>query len=128
MRKFKLDWKYGLGVIGLIVLAYMVMDFNNRTAKLQRLSAKESSVAAKVTGLAQTNVSLSTRVAESTSDDAVREWAYTMGHMVRPGDNPVVPMSPAGSTPVPTPTPVPVQPQVSNMQMWLWLFTDARSP
>jgi hypothetical protein len=44
--------------------------------------------------------------------------------LVRPGDIPVIPVEPVGSTPVPTPIQTVEQPVVSNWQMWLWLFFD----
>jgi hypothetical protein len=120
MNFVKSQWKYALVIIGLLVLAYLVMDFNSRMSELRRLSVEKEIVAAQVTQLRETQSSLKT----PTSDSAVADWAYAEGHMVRPGDNPVVPVAPGDVTPVPTPTQVVARPVVRNWQMWLWLFVE----
>jgi len=124
MRRPVFNWKYGLLTIGLIVLAYMVMNFNSRIADLRRLSVQREMVAARLEGLEQTRTSLETQIADATSEAAVIEWAYQEGSLVRPGDNPVVPLAPAGGTPMPTPRPVIQRPIIANWQMWIWLFVD----
>jgi len=121
-------WKSALMVIGIALLAYLVMDFNSRMADLRRLSAKKEVVEAELTGLVRTQISLQTQIAYATSEQAVRDWAYESGHMVLPGDNPVVPLAPESATPVPTPTTAAPQPVVDNWQMWLWLFVDEGVP
>ena len=124
MRRQWLGWKYALLVIGLVILALLVMDFNNRMADLRRLSDQRELVAAQVTELAQTRTSLETQIAYATSEAAVRQWAYQEGRWVQQGDVLVVPVSPGESTPAPqvsaTPTP---QPE-SNWKIWLSLFFD----
>jgi len=124
MKRLRFSWKYAFIIAGLVFLAYMVMDFNSRMSELRQLSVQKEQVAREVTGLARTQDSLATQIAFATSDQAVVDWAYERGHMVRSGDNPVVPVAPPGSTPVATPTPPPQRPVVSNWQMWLWLFVD----
>jgi hypothetical protein len=124
MKYLKFNWRFAVILAGLFVLAYLVMDFNSRMAELRQLTVERGSVAAEVTSLQRTKVYLQTQIAYATSEGAVVEWAYQSGHLVRPGDNPVVPMAPPGSTPAPTPTPVVTRPVVSNWQMWMWLFVD----
>ena len=124
MKGLKFSWKYAVAIIGVLLMAYLVMDFNSRTADLRRLTVQKEQVAGQVTQLARTQDTLRTQIAYATSDAAVVDWAYEEGNMVRPGDNPVVPVAPPGSTPAPTPTPVIERPVVSNWQMWLWLFVD----
>jgi cell division protein FtsB len=128
MKNFKLNWKYTLMAAGLVLLVYLVTDFNNRTAELRRLEAQKESVAAEATQAVQAQQLLNTQIAYATSEPAVKEWAYEEGHLVKPGDNPVVPVQVPGSTPVPTPAPVVVEKPLSNWQMWLLLFVDFHSP
>ena len=109
---------------GLVLLVYLVTDFNSRTAELRRLEMQIENVAAEATQAVQAQQLLTTQIAYATSEPAVREWAYEEGHMVKPGDNPVVPVQASGSTPVPTPAPEVVQKPLSNWQMWLLLFVD----
>ena len=124
MKRPKFSWKYALAVTGLVVLAILVMDFNNRMAALRHLTQQRELVAGQLQRLQATQAALQTQIAYATSEGAVVDWAYSEGNLVRPGDNPVVPISPPGGTPVPTSTPAMVTLKVSNLQMWLWLFFD----
>ena len=126
MKLSWLGWKYALVVIGLVVLTLLVMDFNNRMAELRRLSDKREDVAVEATGLMQTQVHLETQIAYATSEAAVVEWAYEEGHMVREGENLVIPLEYPGFTPkvtvIPTATPEPE----TNLQIWFSLFLESR--
>ena len=126
MKRTWLGWKYALLVIGLIVLTLLVMDFNNRMAELRRLSDKKEDVAVEATNLIQTQVQLETQIAYATSEGAVEGWAYEEGHMVREGENLVIPLEYPGFTPeetiLPTATPVPK----TNWQIWVSLFLESR--
>ncbi len=128
MKRPTFSWRYVLIALGLVVAAYLVMNFNNRIATLRRLTMQREVVAARLAGMQQTMTSLETQIARATSEAAVIEWAYQEGNLVRPGDNPVVPLPPAGSTPVPTPTPATTRSIVPNWQVWLWLFADTGAP
>ena len=126
MKRTWLGWKYALLVIGVIVLGMLVMDFNNRMADSRRLSDKKDDVAITATMLMQTQVQLETQIAFATSVAAVEGWAYEEGHMVREGENLVIPLEYPGFTPevtiIPTATPEPE----SNWQIWLSLFLESR--
>ena len=122
------SWKAAALIAGLLVIAYLMMNFNSRIGEMRRLTVQRESVAARLEGLEETRTALTTQIAEATAEGAVIEWAYQEGSMVRPGDNPVVPLAPQGSTPVPTPAPVVQRPLVKSWQMWLWLFTDSSTP
>jgi cell division protein FtsB len=118
------SWKYILGFLGLVVLIFMVSDFNSRTAEARRLSHERDLARAEVTRLSATKEYLETAIAYATSDAAVDEWARQQGHMVQPGDNPVVIATPVGSTPVPTPVVMETQEPMQNWQVWSALFFD----
>jgi hypothetical protein len=126
MKRTWLGWKYALIVIGLVVLTMLVMDFNNRMAAQQRLSDKREDVAVEATDLMYTQVYLETQIAYATSEAAVQDWAYEEGHMVREGENLVIPLEYPGFTPqvtvIPTTTPEPE----TNFQIWLSLFLESR--
>src|SRR5574341_2238653 len=124
MKRPGFSWKYALIIIGLFVLAYLVMDFNNRMAALRRLSTQKEGVTQQLAGQYQTQAYLQTQISYATSDASVEQWAYEEGDMVRSGDIPVVPLAPASGTPVPTPTRVVAATQAANWQFWLWLFVD----
>jgi len=126
MKRTWLGWKYALIVIGLVVLTMLVMDFNNRMAVQRRLSDKRADVAVEATDLMYTQVYLETQIAYATSEAAVEDWAYEEGHMVREGENLVIPLEYPGFTPqvnvIPTITPEPE----TNFQIWLSLFLESR--
>jgi len=122
------SWKAAALIAGLLVIAYLMMNFNSRIGEMRRLTVQRESVAERLAGLEETRTALTTQIAEATAEGAVIEWAYQEGSMVRPGDNPVVPLAPEGSTPVPTPAAVVQRPLVKTWQMWLWLFTDSSTP
>ena len=124
MKRQWLGWKYALVIIGLVILTFLVMDFNNRMAELRRLSDQKEIVAAKVTDLVNTQQSLETQIAFATSDAAVLEWAYQEGKWVREGDYPVVPLQPPGETPKPTVVAVATPQPENNLEIWLSLFVD----
>jgi cell division protein FtsB len=126
MKRLRFSWKYGLMIGGVILAAYLLMDFNNRVAEMHQFDSQKALVAATVTTLAIENQTLKTQIAEANSEAVVAKWAYQDGHMVRPGDVPVVPLPAVGGTPAPTPTPVVTPPVVSNWQMWVYLFVDPK--
>ena len=126
MKRTWLGWKYALLVIGLIVLTLLIMDFNNRMAELRRLSDKREDVAVDATSLRHTQVYLETQIAYATSEAAVDEWAYEEGHMVREGENLVIPLEYPGFTPEVTVIPTIIPEPETNFQIWLSLFLESR--
>lgn len=110
-------------VVGAVILFFLVMDLNNRLNELSRLTEQEHKAATVVGQLQSTLDVLKTQLAYASSEGAVEEWAYNEGHMARPGEKLVVPLSPAGTTPqsliqeTPVPTPVP------NWMIWLALIS-----
>jgi cell division protein FtsB len=110
-------------VVGAVILFFLVMDLNNRLNELSRLTEQENKAATVVNQLQSTLEVLQTQVAYASSEGAVEQWAYNEGHMARPGEKLIVPLSPAGTTPLafvketPVPTPVP------NWQIWFALIT-----
>lgn len=106
-----------------IVLFFLVMDLNNRLNELSRLSAQQEKASTVIAVLQGTLNALDTQVAYSNSVGAVEDWAYEEGHMTRPGENLVIPLSPPGTTKIPevvvSSTPEPV----ANWQIWLALIS-----
>ena len=121
-HKFPFDLKKVGFVIAAVVLFLLVMDLNSRLNELSRLSAQRDKAETVVVDLKKTMVVLKTQIGYATSEGAVEEWAYEEGHMVRPGENLIIPLQPAGATQVPLTvqeaTPIPV----SNWNIWKALF------
>ena len=113
--------KYGVIIFALVVLAFLVMDFNSRTADLNLLIAAREDISQEFVQAQQTRDTLATQIAYATSPAAAAEWAY-QNHMSRPGDQMVVPIQISPVTPTPTPQPTIVVTQVSNIDRWMLLF------
>ena len=128
MKSWERSWKYVLSALGIVILVLLIMDFNSRMAELRRLTSEKEVVGAQATQLVQTNVYLETQIAYATSERAVEEWAREKQRMQKPGDNPVVPLAPANSTPAPTSTPAVTPKVVENWDLWMGLFFDTNAP
>jgi hypothetical protein len=115
--------KYALVVIALALLAYLVIDFNGRTAEMNRLLTEEQIIQARLESRQATRDALESQIAYATSDAAVVKWAHE-NHMALPGEYSVVPIQSAEVTPTPKPRPIVVATQESNLERWLSLFVD----
>src|SRR5512145_3462570 len=102
-----------LVLIGILVLVFIVLEFNRRLEELNMLNQQNQMIQTQATQAVQTQLALQTQVAYAGSNAAVEEWARTDGHYIKDGDLPVVPLGQPGAAPVEasTPTPVPTQPQ-----------------
>lgn len=114
--------KVALGVVA-IILFFLVMDLNNRLNELSRLSKQQEKASTVIAVLQNTLSALDTQVAYANSEGAVEDWAYEEGHMTRPGENLVIPLSPPGTTPIPEVVIVATQEPVANWQVWLALIS-----
>jgi cell division protein FtsB len=114
--------KVGLAVAA-VILFFLVLDLNNRLNELSRLSEQENKALTVVAELQTTLVFLETQVAFANSEGAVEQWAYNEGHMARPGEKLIIPLSPAGTTPQPIFESIPIPTQVPNWQIWLALLS-----
>jgi hypothetical protein len=110
------------GIIGIIVLAFIVLDFNQRLEELNLLNKQNEFVQAQATQAIQTQSALQTQVAYAGSTNAVEEWARTDGHYIQNGDLPMVPIGQPGSTPIEMNTPTPAATPMANWQVWWDLF------
>ncbi len=113
--------KYGVLIFTLVVLAFLVMDFNSRTTELNTLITSREEISQLVLDKQQTRDALATQIAYATSPAAAAEWAY-QNHMARPGDQMVVPVQVSPVTPTPTLQPVVTVTQTSNLDSWKLLI------
>lgn len=107
-----------------MVLVVLIMDFNNRMAQLTRLRAQAEVVEARATEKMATRIALETEIAYASSDEAVEEWARVQGHMIQPGDHPVVPLAVTQEAPLAEPTPPPPPDPVQYWEIWRAVFFE----
>ena len=121
------DWLMVFGKQFFFVLLFAVvivflMDFNVRLMELSRKTEQRDEILKDVYQLELTAQTLRTQIAYATSEVAVEEWAREQGHMVHPGDIPIVPLPADQLDMTPTPLATPTNVQVSNWEVWQLLL------
>jgi hypothetical protein len=111
-----------LVTIGVVVLVFVVLEFNRRLEELKLLSDQTALVRVQATQAVQTQFALQTSVAYANSTASVEEWARTDGHYIRDGDLPVVPVEAPGAAPIEISTPIPMPTPMQNWEVWMSLF------
>jgi cell division protein FtsB len=111
-----------IAAVGLIFLAFLILDFNNRVEELFRLSAERNMMTTQVAELKGTESVMQTRIAYANSDAAAEKWAREEAFMARPGDEPIIMLPDPNFTPQPTPQLIFTPVVVSNWQVWGLLF------
>jgi hypothetical protein len=124
MRRPNISLKQVLIGVAVVIVVFMLADFNNRLAELQRVTGERDRAAAQATQLMETQVVLETQIAYATSEAGVEAWAYEDARMARPGDVVVVPLPAGEAQPTPTPAPAEAPQRVSNWELWWSLFFD----
>jgi hypothetical protein len=109
-------------VIGILMLVFIVLEFNRRLEQLDTLNAQKDLMYGQATQAIQTQAALNTKVAYAGSDAAVEEWARVDGHYVQDGDLPVVPIPQPGDPPLEASTPVPTPTPMEKWEVWWDLF------
>ena len=109
-------------MIGILVLVFIVLEFNRRLEELHMLDNQNKFIQTQATQAIQTQSALQTQVAYANSNAAVEEWARTDGHYIQDGDLPVVPIGEPGSLPAEVSTPVPAPTPMQNWEVWWQLF------
>ncbi|HQK43298.1 MAG TPA: septum formation initiator family protein, partial [Anaerolineaceae bacterium] len=77
-------------VIGVVVLVFMMMDFNNRMVRSLKLEKQERQLQTRVAALIQTKQRLEADIAYANSDRAVEEWAREEAKLIKEGDVPII--------------------------------------
>ena len=111
-----------LVTIGIVVLVFVVLEFNRRLEELKLLNDQAAIVRTQATQAVQTQFALQTNVAYANSTASVEEWARTDGHYIRDGDLPVVPVGAPGAAPIEISTPIPSPTPMQNWEVWFNLF------
>jgi len=105
-----------------IILVFLLMDFNQRMVLLSKMRGQEKELSQEFENLQSTRSALEMQLAFSTSDIAVEKWAREEGGMVQEGDVPIVLLPPSAPIPTKTPQQSAVVDEVENWQIWQELF------
>lgn len=106
----------------LIMLVFLMMDFNTRLAELSRQNERRNQVQTEVQALIWTEVALQDEIFYATSEAAVEDWAREQGHMSRPGDVVVIPLPLGDVEERVRATPLPTVEPIENWKVWWQLL------
>ncbi|MDX9991335.1 MAG: hypothetical protein RBS68_04730 [Anaerolineales bacterium] len=120
--RFRLDFRRIGILVGIAILLFLIMDFNNRMEELTRLQKEAALVRKEATAMIVTQQSLQTQVAYATSAAAVEGWAREQNRMAQEGDIVVIPLPLPGATLPPTPTPTPILYGLNKWDVWIDLL------
>ena len=105
-----------------IILVFLLVDFNQRMVLLSRLRSQEKSLMQKYSQLESTRIALETQIAFANSDQAVEKWAREEAGMAQEGDIPIVLLPPSSPISTPIPESTSVVDKVEKWQIWQELF------
>jgi len=105
-----------------IILVFLLMDFNQRMVLLSKMRGQEKELSQEYENLQTTRSALETQLALSDSDLAVEKWAREEGGMAQEGDVPIVLLPPSAPIPTKIPQQSAVVDEVENWQIWQELF------
>ena len=122
MMNLPINLRRVVGIIFIVILAFVVLEFNRRLEELKLLDKQHELVFEQATQAVQTQVALQTQVAYAGSTAAVEEWARSEGKYIQDGDLPMVPITQPGAAPMEVATLAPQPTPQPNWQKWWDLF------
>jgi cell division protein FtsB len=105
-----------------VILVFLLMDFNQRMVLLSRLRGHEKQLIQKYAELETTLTALETELAYAGSDEAVEQWAREEAGMIQEGDIPIVLLAPPGPIATEPAPPTSVIEEVNKWEIWQELF------
>ena len=120
--------KYAYMALGLILIAWLIMDFNVRMSRLRQIQYEREIVQENVIHLLETQAALKSQIAYAKSAQNVEKYSYEDAHKVKPGDIPIILVADHSTTSFPTPRPVVSVIEQESGNAWLSLFIDPQTP
>ncbi|MEL7644901.1 MAG: septum formation initiator family protein [Anaerolineaceae bacterium] len=109
-------------ILGIVILVFLMMDFNNRMVRSLQLEKQEQQLNARIAALEQTKQRLEADIAYANSDRAVEEWAREEAKLINEGDVPIIIEPQSSAAVAPTLTPLPESAELSRLEIWKQLF------
>jgi len=121
MKKILADKR--LIVIALvIVVLFLLVDFNQRMVLLSKLRKQEKQLEQEYSQLEATRTYLENQLAFAGSDEAVEKWAREEGSMIQEGDIPVILLPPSEPIIHETSPQTSIVEEVEKWEIWQELF------
>ena len=108
-------------IAGVIVLVFLMMDYNTRLGKLNQLNEKALTIRAEATAVFETQIVLQAQIAEATSDPVTEGEARNNGE-IQEGDHRIVPLPVEGAPLLDRAVPTPEPERIKKWQVWMELF------
>ncbi|NLB71830.1 MAG: hypothetical protein GX797_07495 [Chloroflexi bacterium] len=118
IKKFNWLDRNLITIIVIVVLVFLMMDFNNRMTTMIRLNNEEAGLQTRIAELEATQVKLEDQIAYATSEIALEEWARESNRMIEEGDHPIILLQPGDYKPQPTHTAQPETVTRSRLDIW----------
>lgn len=120
--------RYAYLALGLILITWLIMDFNVRMSRLRQIQVEKEIVQENVIHLLETQSALQAQISYAKSDQNVEKYSYEDAHKVKPGDIPIILFADHQISPLPTPQPVINEIEKDPANNWLSLFIDPQTP
>ena len=122
MNRIKIDWRRVGLVAGILFLVVLIVDFNARLEKLDRLNRQAEITRLEATQAGMTKIAYETQIANATSGQLIEEEARSNAGMIQEGDHPVVVLGDKGEVPLAIPEPTPSPTPKPKWQLWWDLY------
>ena len=121
MKKIIKDKRF-IVIVLVIILVFLLMDFNQRMVLMTRLRKQEKRLVQVYADLESTRDTLKTEIAYADSDEAVEKWAREEAGMIQEGDIPIVLLPQSEPIATPIKQPEVVVDKVEKWEIWQELF------
>lgn len=116
-----------LAIVVLTISIFLIIDFGRRATAGYHVSQAEKRLREEIDALLEQQEELRARRDYVASDDYVEEWARQEGHMIHPGDKPLIVVTPQArglAAPQAAPVDEPATEHTPNWAYWWLLFFD----
>jgi cell division protein FtsB len=122
MNRIKIDWRRVGLVAGILFLVVLIVDFNARLEKLDRLNSQAEITRLEATQAGMTKIAYETQIANATSGQLIEEDARSNAGMIQEGDHPVIVLGDEGEAPLAIPEPTSSPTPKPKWQLWWDLY------
>jgi len=122
MQNIRAHFRQILIIASIIVVVFLLLDYQSRLKQLNEIEAQRDIVAANVVELKQTQQALQKQLEYAKSDAMVEEFARVDLNAGQSGDVRVVPIGVGDVTPTPVPTQVATPAPIEKWEVWLALI------
>ena len=100
------------------LLLYALVATGQKAVDNYRLNREADGLRAEILGLRSDNIQLQKQIEQARTDTAIETIAREQLGLIKPGDHPLVLVSPAAQSPAAAPTPVPTAPPPPAWRQW----------